>query len=114
MLTVQNLIEKLSATLHSGELNSFIPSCAFGSDLMSDVLTLEDHDILLITGLANPQTIRTAEMADISLIIIVRGKEVTEEMKELAIQNEITVLSSPFSMFKVCGMLYEHGLKPLY
>jgi predicted transcriptional regulator len=114
MLIVQNLIDKLDATLHTGELNSFIPACAFGSDLMSDVLTLEEHDILLITGLANPQTIRTAEMADISLIIIVRGKEVTEEMIELAIENEITVLSSPFSMFKVCGLLYEHGLKPIY
>lgn len=114
MLTVQNLLDKLSATLHVGELNSPIPAFAFGSDLMSDVLTLEEHDILLITGLANPQTIRTAEMADISLIIIVRGKEVTEEMKKLARENEITVLSSPFSMFKVCGLLYEIGLKPMF
>lgn len=114
MLTVQNLLEKLNATLHTGEPDSFVPALAFGSDLMSDVLTLEDQDILLITGLANPQTIRTAEMADISLIIIARGKEVTQEMKELAIENEMTLLSSPFSLFKVCGLLYEYGLKPIY
>ncbi len=77
MLTVENLLHKLDATLHTGELYSLIPACAFGSDLMSDVLTLEDHDLLLITGLANPQTIRTAEMADIKMIIIARGKEIT-------------------------------------
>lgn len=114
MWTVQHLIEKLEASLHSGDSKSFIPSFAFGSDLMSDVLTLEDHETLLVTGLANLQTIRTAEMADISLVIIARGKKVTEEMINLAIENNITLLSSPFSMFKVCGLLYKHGLKPIY
>lgn len=113
-MTVENLIEQLNATLHTGELTSPIPAFAFGSDLMSDVLTLEEDQLLLVTGLANSQTIRTAEMADISLIIIARGKEVTEEMKELAVENEMTLLSSPFSMFKVCGLLYQQGLKPIY
>lgn len=114
MLKIEDLLVKLNANLHVGSKDSYVPKQAFGSDLMSDVLTLEDDDILLITGLANPQTIRTAEMADISLIIIVRGKEVTEEMKDLAKENEITILSSPFSLFKVCGVLYQNGLKPIF
>jgi len=113
-MTVENLIEQLDATLHIGELKTPIPAFAFGSDLMSDVLTLEEDQLLLVTGLANSQTIRTAEMADISLIIIARGKEVTDEMKELALENEMTLLSSPYSMFKVCGLLYKQGLKPIY
>ena len=46
--------------------------CAFASDLMSDVLTLDCNDVLLVTGLCNMQTIRTAEMADVSCILFVR------------------------------------------
>ena len=32
--------------------------CAFASDLMSDVLTLDCNGVLLVTGLCNMQTIR--------------------------------------------------------
>lgn len=114
MLTLETLLVKLNANLHVGSKELEVPKHAFGSDLMSDVLTLEDDDILLITGLANPQTIRTAEMADIKMIIIARGKEITNEMKQLAEDNGITLLSSPFSLFKVCGLLHEQGLKPVF
>jgi hypothetical protein len=50
---------------------------AFASDLMSDVLTLKNDNLVLITGLATLQTIRTAEMADINCIIFVRNKKVS-------------------------------------
>ena len=48
---------------------------AFSSDLMSDVLTVEKENLLLITGLANLQTIRTSEMSDITCIIFGRDKK---------------------------------------
>ena len=57
---------------------------AFASDLMSDVLTIKTDDFLLITGLANVQSVRTAEMSDVEYILFVRGKNVTEEMSALA------------------------------
>ena len=87
---------------------------AFGSDLMSDVLTIEENIPLLITGLANTQSIRTAEMADINIVIIARGKEITQEMKNLAIENDIMLFSTPYSLFRVCGLLFQNGIKPLY
>ncbi len=59
-------------------------SHAFASDLMSDVLTVNCDSLLLITGLSNLQTIRTAEMSDINCILFVRNKSVTPEMKKLA------------------------------
>ena len=113
MRTIQNLIETLQAKQYSGNSDVVLPEFAFGSDLMSDVLTLEDSP-LLVTGLANTQSIRTAEMADIEIVLIARGKEVTNEMVELAKENDIVLLSSPFSLFKVCGILYQNGIKPLY
>ena len=50
---------------------------AFSSDLLSDVLTINRVGILLITGVANLQTIRTAEMAEVACVLIVRNKKAT-------------------------------------
>ena len=87
---------------------------AFAADLMSDVLRLNTENMLLITGMANLQVIRTAEMSDIPFILFVRDKKVTPEMKELAQENGILLLQCKQSMFKVCGELYKAGLPPVY
>lgn len=109
------IIQTIGAKNLTGELGSEIDyRFAFASDLMSDVLTVDHENLVLITGLANLQVIRTAEMSDISCIILVRGKKATEEMIELATENNITLIESEFSMFKVSGLLYQAGLKPLY
>jgi len=87
---------------------------AFASDLMSDVLTIGNHCPMLITGLSNLQTIRTAEMADISVIVLVRGKKATPEMIELATENKIAILETSFSMFKTSGILFQKGINPIF
>ena len=87
---------------------------AFASDLMSDVLTLDACSTILITGLANLQTIRTAEMSDIECVIIGRNKKATPEMLELANKINICLVESPFSVFKISGILYQNGIKPLF
>lgn len=87
---------------------------AFSSDLMSDVLTLDDEDILLITGLANVQLLRTAEMADIHVVILARNKPATPDMIQLAEENKIVLLETPFSIFRVSGVLFSNGIKPVY
>lgn len=84
---------------------------AFASDLMSDVLALVNNDVMLITGLINIQTIRTAEMKDIKCIIFVRGKVPDETVIELARQNEICVLCTKLTMFNTCGLLHRSGLQ---
>ncbi|MCL1822545.1 MAG: DRTGG domain-containing protein [Prolixibacteraceae bacterium] len=88
--------------------------CAFASDLMSDVLTLDCDNILLITGLANAQAIRTAEMADIQFILLTRNKKASDDMVQLAHENGMVLMCTPFSLFKTSGLLYEAGLKPVY
>lgn len=88
--------------------------CGFASDLMSDVLRLDSDGLLLITGLCNLQTIRTAEMADVAYILFVRGKRVSGDMLELARENGMTLLESDFSMYRAVGVLYSSGLEPLF
>jgi len=87
---------------------------AFSSDLMSDVLTLDDHQIVLITGLANVQLIRTVEMADVPVVLLCRNKNATPEMIDLANEIGIVLIETPFSIFRTSGILYQNGLKPLY
>ena len=86
----------------------------FASDLMSDVLTLDTDDVLLITGLANLQAVRTAEMSDISCIIFARNKKVSKEMVELAEECNIILIECAGSVFKTAGKLYEAGIKPIF
>lgn len=87
---------------------------AFASDLMSDVLTLEVDHLLLITGLVNPQVVRTAEMSDIKCIVIVRNKKVTPEVVELAEESHVALIRSEKTMFRVSGELYSAGMKPVF
>ncbi len=81
-----------------------------GADLMSDVLAAVRADAVLLTGLCNPQVVRTAEMADVRAIVIVRGKQPPRETVDLASQLSIPLVTSPFGMFEVCGRLYLAGL----
>lgn len=87
---------------------------AFASDLMSDVLTIKINNFILLTGLANVQSIRTAEMSDAPYLLLCRNKEASREMIELAEENNILILKSPFSLFKCAGILFSAGLKPVY
>ncbi len=83
---------------------------ACGSDMMSDVLAFVKNQAVLLTGLVNPQVIRTAEMMDMHCVVFVRGKEPSDEMLSLAKDCEIVVMTTAFRMFEACGKLYTHGL----
>jgi len=110
-MTVRDVRDKLGAKVLAGEdhLDEEVKS-ACGSDMMSDVLAFsKDHSVLL-TGLCNPQVIRTAEMLDIVCIVFVRGKKPDESMLLMAEERGIIILSTGHRMFSACGLLYEAGL----
>lgn len=81
-----------------------------GADLMSDVLAFANEGMLLMTGLTNPQVIRTAEMAGTAAIVFVRGKIPPPETIALARQRGIPLLASKYTMFETCGRLFAAGL----
>lgn len=84
-----------------------------GADLMSDVLASIQPEAVLVTGLCNPQVVRTALMADVAAIIFVRGKAPLNETVALALDESIPLITTPFGMFEVCGRLFEAGLPSL-
>ncbi len=83
---------------------------ACGSDLMSDVLSFVKSESLLLTGLTNPQVVRTAEMADVAAICFVRGKVPDQETIKMAESKNIPLLMTPLPMFESCGRLWTQGL----
>ena len=83
---------------------------ACGSDMMSDVLAFVKDQSVLLTGLMNPQVVRTAEMMDMVCIVFVRGKSPTEEIVRLASAHDTVLMKTPHRMFTACGLLYSKGL----
>ena len=110
-MKIREIASLLSADVLSGEqmLEEEVQS-ACGSDMMSDVLAYVKDQGVLVTGLVNPQVIRTAMMMDMRCIVFVRSKRPTPEMLDLAREHHIAVLASESRMYEACGRLYESGL----
>ena len=110
-MKLKNIVELLNAKVYCGEDQfdmELVSACA--SDMMSDVLAFVKEQAVLITGLCNPQVVRTAEMMDMRCIVFVRNKVPTEEMLETAEENGIVVMTTSLRMYEACGMLYKNGL----
>ena len=111
-MTVLQLKEILSAELLCGgdHLDREVQT-ACGSDMMSDVLAFVKEQAVLLTGLVNPQVVRTAEMMDMNVIVFVRGKVPGDAILDLARELDIVVLKTELEMFTSCGKLYQAGLR---
>jgi len=83
---------------------------AMGADLMSDVLASIKPEAALLTGLCNPQVIRTATIADIHAIVFVRGKQPDEQSIEIANEESIPMITTKLGLFEACGILYQAGM----
>jgi len=111
-MKVKDVIKVLDAEVLTEGGNLELDICAAcGSDLMSDVMAYVQENVLLLTGLVNPQVIRTAEMMDIRVVVFVRGKKPDKCIIDLASEKGITVLATQHPMFISCGKLYEAGIR---
>ncbi len=113
-MNIQQLIKIIEGTLinENADLSREIKG-GCGADLMSDVLAYIQPEAVLLTGLCNPQVVRTSIMADVAAIVLVRGKNPPPETIQLATQERIPLISSPYGMFELCGRLYNAGLPSL-
>lgn len=111
-MTIKEIIEILDAKVISGEQHLDVDlHSACGADMMSDVLAYVKDQAVLLTGLINPQVVRTADMMDMRCIVFVRGKQPDNQAIELAKQRDIVILTSDHRLFTACGLLYEKGLR---
>jgi predicted transcriptional regulator len=110
-MIIRTIVELLDADVLCGEdkLDTSVNS-AFGCDMMSDVLAFVKDQSVLLTGLCNPQVVRTAVMMDMRCIVFVRGKLPPKEVVELANDAGMVVLATTERMYVACGKLYQNGL----
>ena len=94
-MTIREIMKLLDAQVLCCEdaLDSEVVD-AFSCDMMSDVLAFATNESLLITGLLNPQVVRTAMMLDMRCIVFVCGKIPTPEIISLARENGIVLRPS--------------------
>lgn len=110
-MTLRDISQLLEAEVVCGEgcLEENV-KCVGASDLMSDVLAFGEPGILLLTGLSNAQSVRTAIIIEASGIVYVRGKKPDKEGIRIAREKGIPILSTECMMYKACGLLYSQGL----
>ena len=111
-MKLKQVKEILGAEVLTGEEfleNEVYSAC--GCDLMSDVLAFVKDRAILLTGLMNPQVIRTAEMMDIETVIFVRGKKPGDEIIGMAKMKDIAIMTTELPLYIASGKLYEAGLK---
>jgi hypothetical protein len=111
-MKITEVAKTLEGQFFCGEDKADVEIVSAGAaDLMSDVMAFVKDRVVLLTGLVNPQVIRTAELMDIPCIFFVRGKAPSLEMIELAKEADIILAGTKLGMFMACGALYEAGLK---
>jgi predicted transcriptional regulator len=86
-------------------------STIIATDAMSVVLAAPQPGALMITGLANIQSVRTANVAALAAILYVRGIRPNDKAIELAREKKIVLLATAAGMFDACGILRNEGLK---
>ncbi|MDI6850522.1 MAG: DRTGG domain-containing protein [bacterium] len=112
-MKIREIIEKIDGKIISGQDKLDVEiERGFAADLLSDVLALTEEKACLITGITGPQVIRVAEILDIPLVIIARGKKPSKALVEAAREIGIPVVLTKKIVFEVCGILYTHGVKP--
>ena len=111
-MNVREIVATLEGSLLTGEEHLDLDiKAACGADLMSDVMAFVKDGVVLLTGLVNPQSIRTANLMDIQVVVFVRGKVPPKDMIAEAQSNGMAVITTKYSMFLACGRLYEAGIR---
>ena len=111
-MTVKEISEYLDGKIiYGSEFSDREVFKACGSDMMSDVLAFVKEQAVMLTGLVNPQVVRTAEMMDMKCIVFVRGKRPDMSMIDLAEERDIVLVCTTLEMFTACGKLYGNGLR---
>jgi predicted transcriptional regulator len=113
-MKLSQIVEALEAKVLTGDdlLEKDIDTCG-ASDLMSDILAGLSEGCILLTGLTTVQVIRTAMVAEVGAVVFVRGKTPPQEVIDLAQEQELPLISSPYSMFVSCGRLHACNLTGL-
>ncbi len=102
-----------ASVLSGGDEMEKVITAGGAADLMEDVLASAAEGCALLTGVTTEQVLRTAKIAHVGAIVIVRGKQPSESFIELSESYQIPLLKTEYSLFVACGRLYMNGIRGL-
>lgn len=108
-MKIQDAAKKLSCKtiFESADFSTREVKKIIASDLMSDVLVVDEEIDILVTSLATYQALRTADIVCAGCVVIVNGKAIMNDMEEMAKELDITLLQTELSTFEACTLLNE-------
>lgn len=109
-MQLKEIVNAIDGRLLNEEVDIDV-TCAFGSDLISDILMCTKEPTLLLTGLTNPQIVRLSDMIDLFGIVFVRGKLPPADVIEMAAERNLPLISTQYTLYKTSGILYNKGLR---
>jgi hypothetical protein len=108
VMTILDIAEVLKAeVLVKGDGTDKPVQHVVSSDLMSDVLVVDDEDILLLTSLASDQVLRTAQIDGAIGVVVVNGKPLPSSMVNVANDLHITLMTTKLTKYDSCVAVYE-------
>lgn len=111
-MNLQEIIKALEGRVLTPSVNlDREVTCAFSADLISDILMCTKEPTMLLTGLTNLQVVRLADMIDLFAIVFIRGKMPSQEIIDMAVERDLPLIATDFTMYKSCGTLYNLGLR---
>ena len=107
--TLEKLTEELGFVCLSGRSwLERIPRSAYVSDLSSDVMGKASDGMVWVTSQVHRNIVAVASLKELSAIIIVNERPVTNELLEQAEREEVVLLASNLPAYETVGKLYNY------
>ncbi len=112
-MTLQEIITLLDLKLLTDHKNfdDVVPSSGYASDLLSCVMASAKSKGLWVTLQAHGNIVAIAALLDLSAIIITEDALPDLATIQKAVDEKVTLLSTPMSNFEIAGKLWELGLR---
>ncbi len=103
-MNLSELCEKLSLTVVSGSEENLKMTFdgVYAGDLLSRAMSHVEAENLWITIMSNINVIAVASLTEAAAVILAEDVELIPEALDAAREKEITVLSSPLTVYELC------------
>ena len=110
-MKVKEICEKLGLTVYvEGNGDQEVERGVVG-DLLSFIMRTAPDGAVWVTIQNHVNVAAVAVLKDITFVVLASGREPLQELIDSCSKENITLASSQLDAFKLCGKLYELGLK---
>ena len=110
-MTIQELSTILDATCQTPGLpQDREVKCGYVCDLLSWVMARGQAGMAWVTVQTHMNVVAVASLHEMACVIMPDGIRMEEAPLKKAVEEGISVLSSPLSAYEICGRLYAGGL----